>query len=80
MANNLYLSLPVWGQNAALSVYGANLYRQRFNGEIPEIYTSDLNLFSSPTEEMFKLQQLRFQELLTHYKDTFLTTKNSCLV
>jgi phenylacetate-CoA ligase len=68
MANNIYLSLPAWGQNAALSIYGANLHRQRFQGDVPSVYTSSLNLFSFPTEDMFKLQKFRFQELLTHCK------------
>lgn len=68
MANDLYLSLPSWGQNIALSFYGANLYRQRFRGDVPKTYGSNLTPFSLPTQELLKLQECRFRELIAHCK------------
>lgn len=69
MANALYLNLPAWAQNIALSIYGANLYKQRFSGSLPEIYKDNLDLFESPKEKHYHKQNIRLKELLTHCKN-----------
>lgn len=69
MANGLYLALPAWAQNLALSLYGANLYKQRFHGLIPTPYNNDLKLFDLPQPQLFKQQEARLQQLLSHCKN-----------
>lgn len=68
MANNLYLALPSWAQNFALSFYGASLYKQRFHGLIPTPYNNDLKLFELPQPQIFEQQEARLRELLSHCK------------
>lgn len=61
--------LPAWAQNVALSIYGANIYKQRFYSDIPAPYRDNLNLFDEPNCAQFTQQNLRLQHLLTHCKD-----------
>lgn len=68
MANGLYLALPAWTQNLALSLYGANMYKQRFSGSKPSIYNGDLHLFELPTPQLLAQQESRLKELLSHCK------------
>ncbi len=66
MSHELYLSLPPFCQNIALSAYGMTLYKQRFGGSLPSTYDSANPLFSKPTPADIELQTLRLRQLLTH--------------
>jgi len=68
MSHELYLSLPPFGQNLALSAYGMTLYKQRFGGSLPSTYDRTSPLFSKPTPADIERQTLQLRQLLTHCK------------
>jgi phenylacetate-CoA ligase len=68
MTNSFYLLLPRKLQDGLLSIYGANIYRQRFHGSLPEAYCNDLTIFGEPTAIENTKQEHRLQALLSHCK------------
>lgn len=66
MLNEIYLGCPAFVQNLALSLYGAKMHRDRFGGEIPEIYQHLASPFIAPTATHYQLQQTRLTALLDH--------------
>jgi phenylacetate-CoA ligase len=83
MSNSLYLALPRQLQNIALSIYGRNIYRQRFVGNTADEYKHDLTPFRIPSTADLHNQQKRLGQLLEHcknhvpYYQSFLTGVNT---
>lgn len=64
----LYLQLPYWLQNIGLSLYGFNLYRERFAGGIPVEAQLANDLFAPPNEQQLSLQCVRMRQMLAYAK------------
>lgn len=66
----LYLNLPSFLQNFAITLYGIKTYRQRFGGDI-SFYKKNINsVYSSIDKQILALQKKRFSELLHHASKT----------
>lgn len=66
--HNLYLNLPWWVQNAALSAYGRLLYKERFGGKKPGTLESKA-ILKTPDSEDIVQQNILLRALLTYCKD-----------
>jgi phenylacetate-CoA ligase len=67
MLSSIYLSLPWFLQNVALSYYGSKMYKERFsrNGSSDN---NDYSPFLLPNDESFFVQEQRLRFLLEHCK------------
>lgn len=66
MLDKIYLNSPYWLQNLGLTLYGIKSYRERFVGDIPEVYSDMRPTLSEASKETMEMQDARLKALLEH--------------